>query len=122
MSIEKTRGIWIITDETTTVSDTDGGKSGTDIGADYTQPATDTKPGKKQTRIKAEDLKQNVTEFLEVVEEAFDQAEKPSSKIQLDELELSVEINGKGKVSLLGTGGEAGASGAIKLKFKRKDG
>ena len=42
--------------------------------------------------------------------------------MQLDELELTVEINGEGQVSLLGTGGKVGTKGAIKLKFKRKDG
>lgn len=125
MSEEKTRGIWIITDETTTASDTDGAKGGMDTGADYSdypRSARDRKSGKKQTRIEAEQLKQNVSEFLEVVEEAFDKAEKPKSKMQLDEIELSIEISGSGKVSLLGTGAEAGAKGAIKLKFKRRDG
>jgi hypothetical protein len=41
--------------------------------------------------------------------------------MQLDEIELSVEINGEGQMSILGTGGKAGGKGAIKLKFKRAD-
>ena len=74
----------------------------------------------KRSPLSAKDLKKSVGEFLEVIEEAFAQANKPINLgMQLDELELSVEINGKGQVSLLGTGGEAGAKGAITLKFKR---
>lgn len=110
------RGIWIITDETTV---DDGGKSGIDTGADY---ESGKRNGGKRSRLSADDLKQNMGEFLDVVEEAFEKTEKPKSGMRLDEVELSVEINGKGQVNLLGTGGEAGAKGAIVLKFKRKDG
>ncbi len=114
-AMSEERGIWIITDEPAVE---EGGKSGIDTGADY---ESGERNGRKRSRLSAEDLKQNMGEFLDVVEEAFEKAEKPKSGMRLDELELSVEINGKGQVSLLGTGGEAGAKGAIKLKFKRKD-
>ena len=63
-----------------------------------------------------------MSEFLEVVEEAFEKAEKPSSAMRLEELELAVEINGEAEVSLLGSGGKAGTKGAITLKFKRNNG
>ncbi len=122
MSQETLKGIWILTDETPNGSDADGAKSGIDIGADYDDhPAAKAEHGQRRSHVKAQDLKQNVSEFLEVVEEAFDQAEKPRLKMQLYEIELSVEINGEGQVNLLGTGGKVGTKGAIKLKFKRKD-
>lgn len=35
------------------------------------------------------------------------------------ELELSVEVNGEGQLSLLGSGTKVGGSGALTLKFKR---
>ena len=42
--------------------------------------------------------------------------------MELDEIEISVGINGRGEVSLMGIGGaQAGANGAITLKFKRKE-
>ena len=44
-----------------------------------------------------------------MVEESFDRAESSKSKLQLGEIELSVEISGSGKVSLLGFGGDAAA-------------
>nr|WP_281257084.1 hypothetical protein [Calothrix elsteri] len=40
--------------------------------------------------------------------------------MQLDEIELTVEINGEGQVKLLGNGIKAGGKGGIKLTFKRK--
>ena len=115
------KGIWIISEDTPGDDLSKGAKETKDTGADYSQPSKESKNGRNRTRVKAEDLKQNMSEFLEVVEEAFEQTEKPKSKMQLEELELSVEINGSGQVSLLGTGGQAGAKGGIKLKFKRKE-
>ena len=41
--------------------------------------------------------------------------------MELEEVSLTVEINGQGEVSLLGIGGaQAGTKGAIALKFTRK--
>ena len=73
-----------------------------------------------RSSVSAEQLKENIGKFLHIMEDVFAQANQPIDLgMQLDEVELSVEINGKGQVSLLGTGGEAGAKGAIKFKFKR---
>lgn len=113
------KGIWIITDTTEDVAE---GKGALDIGADYTSPTIDDRSSRQRSYISSEELKQNVGEFIEVVEASFDRAESSPSKLQLEEIELSIEISGNGKVSLLGIGGEAAAKGAIKLKFKRKDG
>ncbi len=110
------RGIWIVTDENVT---TKGEKTAIDSGANYESESGNER---KRSRISAENLKQNMKEFLDVVEEAFDSVENPESGMRLEEAELSVEINGKGQINLLGTGGEAGAKGAILLKFKRRDG
>ena len=104
-----------------------GGKSGSDSGPSYGNPDTDAevirKTTRRRTQLRSADLQRNMGEFLEVVEEVFEKAEKPtSSGMRLEELELAVEINGEAEVSLLGNGGKAGAKGAITLKFKRKDG
>ena len=115
MSEATSRGIWIITDETAVE---EGGKSSIDIGADY---ESEERNGRKRSRLSADDLKQNMGEFLDVVEEVFEKAQKARSGMRLEGVELLVEINGKGQVSLLGTGGEVGAKGSIKLTFKRKD-
>ena len=122
MSEEK--GIWLITEETVAEEEVSGGKWGRESGSTYGEPDREVvtrKTTRKRTQLSSSDLKTNMSEFLEVVEEAFEKAEKPSSRMRLEELELSVEINGEAEVSLLGNGGKAGAKGAITLKFKRKD-
>lgn len=65
-----------------------------------------------------------MTHFLKVVGSLFSQAEqqaKVNSRMQLDEIELSVEISAEGEVKLIGNGAKAGTKGAIKLKFKRQE-
>ena len=119
------KGIWIITTEPASEEPTTDRKSGRG-GYSYDDPVEDAAKLRQQRRkenwVTAEDLKGNMNQFLEVLEETFDQAEQTSSQMQLSEVELTVEINGKGQVGLLGTGGEVGGKGAIKLKFKRNNG
>ncbi|HEY9632070.1 MAG TPA: hypothetical protein V6D14_01605 [Coleofasciculaceae cyanobacterium] len=79
---------------------------------------------RQKVEVGVEKLEQEMTHFLQVVGRLFNRAEQEASKkpgMQLDEIELSVEINGEGKVSLIGSGAKAGGKGAIKLKFKRAE-
>ena len=74
-----------------------------------------------QFEVKVETLEVEMAHLIDVVERLLIRAEnKNNSEIALDEIELSVEINGEGKISLLGNGAQAGGKGAIKLKFKRQ--
>ena len=100
------------------VEDESGSKASFDTGASYRE--IEPLSGRKRHEVSAQVLHQNMTEFLSVVESAFEKAEQSQVKMQLEEVELVVEVNGKGQVSLLGTGGELGGKGAITLKFKRK--
>ncbi|MGK7893830.1 MAG: hypothetical protein AB4372_09450 [Xenococcus sp. (in: cyanobacteria)] len=134
--------IWIIADETT--SETSGSRISVDTGSDYQDspesnrkkfqvkakdvkggvyefPKESTESRKKRFQIKAEDLKREMSEFLKVIEDVFDQTDQETSNLKLKEIELSVEINGEGKINLLGIGGKAGSKGAIKLKLERKE-
>jgi len=77
---------------------------------------------KYKVEISTDKLEQEMGRFLQIVSRLFKRAEIETEKkpgIHLDEIELSVEINGEGKVSLIGSGAKAGAKGAITLKFKR---
>lgn len=72
--------------------------------------------------VRVQKLEAEMTHLLQVVERLFNRNEQQANKqlgMQLDEIELAVEINGEGEVSLLGSGAKAGGKGAIKLKFKR---
>ena len=108
--------IWIITRDR--VDDESGSKAVFDTGASYRK--IEPPSARNRHQVSAQVLQQNMTEFLVVVESAFEKAEQSQAKMQLEEVELVVEVNGKGQVSLLGTGGELGGKGAITLKFKRK--
>ncbi|MEO1376495.1 MAG: hypothetical protein AAFW70_19800 [Cyanobacteria bacterium J06635_10] len=74
-------------------------------------------------KVKVSKLKEQMRDFLQAMREMLDEAETetPNSKMQLDEVELSVEINAEGQISLLGIGGgKAGGKGAMTFKFKRQ--
>lgn len=75
----------------------------------------------KRKAVQVAKLKQEMKSFMQAMREMLDETEEPNSKMQLDEVELSVEINGEGQISLLGIGGgKAGGKGAMTFKFKRK--
>ena len=75
----------------------------------------------KRKAVQVAKLKQEMKSFMQAMREMLDEAEEPNSKIQLDEVELSVEINGEGQISLLGIGGgKAGGKGAMTFRFKRR--
>lgn len=79
---------------------------------------------KYKVEISADKLEQEMSQFLQIVSRLFKRAEVETEKkpgMHLDEIELSIEINGEGKVSLIGSGAKAGAKGAIMLKFKRTE-
>lgn len=68
-------------------------------------------------------LEEQMTRLLKQVGTVLGKASQNAGEIagmELDEVEISVEINGQGEVSLMGIGGQAGATGAMTLKFKRK--
>lgn len=73
--------------------------------------------------VRVDKLEAEMSHLMDVVERLLAQTERRTgtTEIKLDEIELSVEINSQGKISLLGSGILAGGKGAIKLKFKRQD-
>ncbi|MDY6939672.1 MAG: hypothetical protein SWY16_18720 [Cyanobacteriota bacterium] len=66
-------------------------------------------------------LEVEMERLINVVERLVNRSsDRKKYAMQLEEIELSVEIDGRGKVSLVGAGLDMGGKGAIKLKFKRK--
>jgi hypothetical protein len=107
--------IWIVTDQLETATGARGERS-----TPYPEPTVETR---NQVRfpVKSEKLKQGVTEFLQVMGGVIREAKHNAGDLggmELDEIELMVEINGEGQLSLLGNGGKAGGKGAMTLKFK----
>ena len=69
--------------------------------------------------IEVSTLKERVHEFLKDMQEIVDEAPESKGGFRLEEIEIRADISVKGKVSLLGTGGEFGGSGGITFKLKR---
>ncbi|MGD1910222.1 MAG: hypothetical protein ACFB2X_05015 [Rivularia sp. (in: cyanobacteria)] len=128
--------IWIVTEEISETSKNDdtstprGSRGGDDVGGVLggTETTEEIVVSKKQgeivitkRKVQVSKLKGQMREFLQAMREMLDEAETPNSKMQLDEVELSVEINGEGQISLIGIGGgKAGGKGAMTFKFKRR--
>lgn len=71
---------------------------------------------RKRVPVQAEMVKAEMNGLLKIVGEVFEGA-RSQVGLQLEEVELSVDINTRGQVSLVGTGGELGSKGAILTNF-----
>lgn len=115
--------IWIITGESDLQKTPTGARSSSDTGGRLGEQERSAEvAATERSQVDVSKLKLEMQGFLKAMREMLDEADPPSAKIRLDEVELSVEINGEGQVSLFGVGGKAGGKGAMTFKFKRKDG
>ena len=73
----------------------------------------------KRVPVDAQLLKAQMSGLIATLESLFEEAETKQG-MQLSEVELSVEINGSGEISLLGTGAKLENTGGITMTFKRK--
>ncbi len=69
--------------------------------------------------LKIEDLSVNVNLFLEQMQGVLGKTPDQLGKFQLAEFEVHAEVTAKGMLAILGTGGEAGATGGLKFVFRR---
>jgi hypothetical protein len=127
--------IWIITEEVAETSTTKevatisgsrgSGDTGGLLGGRTTEEQiTVTKEKDKvvitRRKVEVTKLKQEMRGFLQAMRECLEEADQPDSKIRLDEVEVCVEINAEGQLSLLGTGGKVGGKGSLTFRFKRQ--
>jgi hypothetical protein len=73
----------------------------------------------KYVEISPDVLEAQLTEFLAKMDRIVQKLPKLVGQFHLDEVELSVEITGKGTVAFLGTGGELGSTGGLRFTLKR---
>jgi hypothetical protein len=111
--------IWIVTDAAP-----DGGRDGAISYNPYTDdvPRTTT-VNRAGIPVSAAKLEQGMADFLQTMGRVVQNAQQRATELggmELDEIELSVEVNGEGQLSLLGSGTKVGGSGAMTLRFKRK--
>jgi Trypsin-co-occurring domain 1 len=77
----------------------------------------------REVTLDPAEVEAKMSAFVRSVGRIFRQANAAvpeESGLQLQEVELSVKISGKGQIKLI-AGGEAGGEGGITLKFKRSD-
>ena len=115
--------IWIVTDETPVNTGISGQKNAQDTGNPYADLEENlvVRPPRKGIPVAAEKLERGMSEFVEIMGRVLKHTRESTKALDgmtLDEIELSVEVNGEGQLSLLGMGGKAGAKGAMTLKFK----
>jgi len=97
-----------------------------DIGGGFGRPGTTeriteavrTVTRRKRVSLDAQALKAQVESMLAIMNDVFTQANAHTG-LRLDEVELSVEINAEGQLSIVGNGGKLGNTGGMKLKFTR---
>lgn len=109
--------IYVITDSFPT-----GSRDGGTLQNPYEDQPSVTKnhPG---VPVSVEKLEQGVTSFLQAMGRVIRNAQARATELgsmELDEIELSVEVNGEGQLSLLGSGTKVGGKSAMTLHFKKK--
>lgn len=114
--------VWFIVEDTPEAIQ--GERSSVDIGGGFGSPSrsgTGTEQVRKRVPVPMERLKSQMGDLIIIVNQMFSETQaSPQPGLELDEIALSVEVNGQGNVSILGTGGTVGGKGGITLKFKRK--
>ncbi|MGF1493303.1 MAG: hypothetical protein ACFBSC_12780 [Microcoleaceae cyanobacterium] len=110
--------LWVVVEEPLEQNSIDGSRESEDRGGYYGVPRGLSNALKHRVPMDAAALKTQMNGLLRVVGDVFEQADQQTG-MQLSEVTLSVEINGEGKVSLVGTGGTLGNRGGITLKFTR---
>ncbi|MCG8364592.1 MAG: hypothetical protein MJA27_14840 [Pseudanabaenales cyanobacterium] len=119
--------LWIVaeTEEVEDPVEIEGRRSVVDRGGGFSSSrgieAIKTVAKRQRVPLDAKALKAQMEGMLAIVNDLFDQATTQTG-LQLNEVELSVEINAEGQVSLVGNGGKLGNTGGITLKFVLPEG
>ena len=112
--------IWIVTDEPQQVVVPDGTRDGQRLPNPFDEPKM-VNPDRRWVPVKVEKLEQGMADFLRVMGRVVQRAQQSAGELggmELDEIELAVEVNTEGQLSLLGSGGKVGGKGAMTLEFK----
>ncbi len=130
MTDDRDEFLWVVVGEEDEPSQSVAGQKGGNLRGVMTETLAAAR------KLSVAELEQRMSQFLTVVGRLFRQAEQQAqltaaaqpvqpggkvSRLQLDEVEMSIEITAGGEVKLI-AGGKAETKGSIKLTFKRVDG
>jgi hypothetical protein len=68
--------------------------------------------------VDVETLENEVRAFLSAMQRVIGNLDEQMGKYRMESITISAEVNAKGKLSLLGSGGEMGAKGGVNFTFK----
>ena len=110
--------IWVVTDTIPS-----GGRDGGISKNPYSENTPRTpKTVRSGIPVPVAKLEQGMDDFLQTMGRVLNHAQQRAAELggmELDEIELSVEVNGEGQLSLLGSGTKVGGSGTMTLRFKK---
>ncbi len=69
--------------------------------------------------VNVQKLEDEVRSFLGALEKIIGNLSQEVGNYKMDTISVTAEVNAKGKVSLLGSGGEVGGKGGLTFAFKR---
>ena len=113
--------LWVVTETVEAPAAVEGQRSSGDRGGGFGLPTPargDGVPRRQRVSLDAQALQAQMTSLLAVVNDLFAEADRTTG-LQLQEVELSVDINAEGQISLVGNSGKLGNQGGIKLKLTR---
>jgi hypothetical protein len=116
--------LWFVveTEEGEETVEIEGRRSNEDVGGGFGEPkvveTVKTLAKRKRISLDAQALKAQIGSMLAIMDDVFSEANARTG-LQLDEVELSVEINAEGQLSIMGNGGKLGNTGGMTLKFTR---
>lgn len=112
--------LWVVAEDESEVPVETGSRDGGFTGPRFGERTTEKLIAitRKRVPVDVTLLKRQMHGMMQVVDELFIQSEN-QTKMQLDEVELKVEINAEGQLSLVGNGGKLGNTGGITLRFSR---
>jgi hypothetical protein len=76
----------------------------------------------KRSEIPVDEFRLRVAEFVSGIESVIREIAASAGEYELDEVQVAVEVSAKGKLSILGTGGELAGKGAMTFKFRKSAG
>jgi hypothetical protein len=116
--------LWFVveTEEVEETVEIDGQRGGSYTSSGWSDTTENVKISSRRQRVSldAQALKAQMESMLIIVNDLFSQADIQTG-LRLDEVELSVEINAEGQISIVGNGGKIGNTGGITLKFTRPE-
>lgn len=83
------------------------------------EPISNTRGKRPPTKLMVDVFSENVNIFISQMDEVLEKTPNNLSTFQFVEFEITAEVNGKGQIVIMGTGGEVGITSGVKFIFRK---